>query len=173
MLFRSNKPTIISHSFGGRITTLIAGLYKLKLDKLIMIDVAPIKPRKSIFTLFKQSIYKLLKKISFILPKKIKKKYLNKLINIFGSKDYKDIDINMRQTFKNIVNEDLKKYLKNIDNETLIIWGENDLYTPLNDGKIINKEIKNSALIVIPNSYHFPYLDYPILVYNIIKEFLK
>lgn len=167
------KPTIISHSFGGRIATLIAGYYKLKINKLIMIDVAPIKHRKSIFKLIKQYIYKFLNKLSFILPNKLKKKYLQKLINIFGSSDYKNISVNMRQTFKNIVNEDLKKYLKNINNETLLIWGENDIDTPLSDGKIINKEINNSALIVIPNSGHFSYLDYPILISNIIKEFLK
>ena len=168
-----DNPTIISHSFGGRILTLMSGFYKIKLDKLIMIDVSPIKPRKSLFSLIKQYTYKFLKKISSILPNKIKKKYLQKLINIFGSDDYKNLSINMQNTFKNIVNEDLYKYLKNISNETLIIWGEKDIDTPLIYGKKIKKQIKNSALIVIPNSYHFPYLDYPILIYKIIKEFLK
>ena len=32
------SPIIIAHSFGGRITTLLAGYYKIKIDKLILID---------------------------------------------------------------------------------------------------------------------------------------
>ena len=61
----------------------------------------------------------------------------------------------MQQTFKNIVNEDLTPYLKQINTETLIIWGEQDLDTPLNDAKKINKLIKNSALIIYPNASHY------------------
>lgn len=166
------NPIIISHSFGGRISTLLDGYFNIKINKLIMIDVAPIK-KKSIYLKFKQSIYKLLKKVSFLLPNTYKNKYLNKLLSIFGSTDYKNIPITMRNTFKNIINEDLSKYLKNIKTNTLIIWGLLDKDTPIKHGRIINKKIKDSALITIPNSGHFPYLDYPILINNIIKEFLK
>ena len=42
------NPTIIAHSFGGRITTLLSGYYKLKINKLILIDIASIKPKKTI-----------------------------------------------------------------------------------------------------------------------------
>ena len=79
----------------------------------------------------------------------------------------------MRETFKNIVNEDLKKYLKKINNETLILWGEIDKDTPLKDAYKIKKEIKNSALIILKNATHYSYLNYPILVNNIIYEFIK
>lgn len=167
------NPIIIAHSFGGRISTLLSGYYNIKINKLILMDIAPIKPKKSIYSKIKQTIYKLLKKVSYILPSKYKNKYLNKLISIFGSADYKNIPITMRNTFKNIINEDLSKYLEYINTETLIIWGLLDKSTPLKYGKIINKKINNSILITIPNSYHFPYLDYPILINNIIKEFLK
>lgn len=165
------SPIIIAHSFGGRITTLLAGYYKIKIDKLILIDIASIKPKKTIKQLIKEKTYKLLKKIVNYLPNK---QILNqKLINIFASTDYKNLPKSMQQTFKNIVNEDLTRYLKEIDTETLIIWGEKDLDTPLSDAKKINKLIKNSALIVYPNTTHYSYLQYPTLTNNIIYEFIK
>ena len=165
------NPIIIAHSFGGRITTLLAGYYKIKINKLILIDIASIKPKKNIKQLIKEKIYKLLKKSIKYLPNN--KKLNQKLINIFGSTDYKNLPKSMQQTFKNIVNEDLTPYLKEVNTETLIIWGEQDLDTPLNDARKINKLIKNSALIIYPNASHYSYLQYPILTNNIINEFIK
>ena len=171
--FNIKKPTIIAHSFGGRISTLLSGYYKENIDKLIMIDIAPIKHKKNIFKYLKEKLYKLLKKVKYILPKKLKSKYTKKLLSIFASTDYKSIPINMQKTFQNIVNEDLTKYLKEINQETLIIWGKLDKDTPLKDGYKINKLLKNSAIIIFPKAKHFSYLDYPVLTNKIIKEFLK
>ena len=58
------NPIIIAHSFGGRIATLIAGYYKDRINKLIMIDTSGIKPRKGPIKLLKQYTYKLLRKLS-------------------------------------------------------------------------------------------------------------
>lgn len=167
------NPIIIAHSFGGRITSLLAGYYKIKLDKLILIDIAGIKPKKSIIKRLKSFVYKLLKKLSILIPKRKRNIYLKKVFKYFASSDYKQLDNNMYQTFKNIVNEDLKYTYKNIKQETLIIWGENDDATPLQDGIYINNNIANSELIVYQDAGHFSYLDYPYLTYDIIYEFLK
>ena len=168
-----DNPIIISHSFGGRISIILSGLYKIPIKKMILIDAAGIKHTKKFKLRFKQTIYKLLKKIGMILPKKTKSIYLNKLINIFGSNDFKNLDPNIRKTFIKVINEDLTKYLKNIDTSTLLIWGENDLDTPIDDGKLMNISIEDSGLIIIPNASHFPYLEYPYYITKIILEFLK
>ena len=78
----------------------------------------------------------------------------------------------MYQTFKNVINEDLRYYLPYIDNETLLIWGDKDQDTPLKDAKYMKNHIKDSALIIYPNATHFSYLEYPLLTYNIIEKFL-
>jgi len=168
-----DNPIIISHSFGGRISIILSGLYKLPIKKMILIDAAGIKRKKKFKVRFKQTIYKLLKKLSHILPKRIRKSYLDKLINIFGSTDFKNLDPNIRKTFIKVINEDLTKYLKNINTSCLLIWGENDLDTPLDDGKLMNVNIEDSGLIIIPNASHFPYLEYPYYITKIILEFLK
>ncbi len=167
------NPIIITHSFGGRISTLISGYYKDKVDKLIMIDTAGIKHKKGLFKYLKQLLYKFLKKIKFIIPKRKRSLYLKRLINIFGSSDYKNLDKYMYNSFKNIVNEDLSYYLKCIDVKTLIIWGNLDKDTPLKDGKITQKKIRNSSLVILPKGSHFSYLNYPNLVNKLIEEFLK
>ena len=166
------NPIIIAHSFGGRIASLLITKYKLKINKLLLIDVAGIK-RINLKVLVKQYLYKLLKLLTIIFPKKIRIKLKNKLFQYFSSNDYKNIDNNMRKTFKNIIKENLKKYYKKINIETLIIWGENDKDTPLKDGILLNKLINNSALIVYKKASHYSYLDYPVLTNKIINEYIK
>ena len=166
-------PTIIAHSFGGRIVIDLFKRFKLNINGLILMDIAGIKPKKSIFQRIKLRLYKILKKIGFFLPNKIKNKYLNKLIKIFGSSDYSRLDPNLRKTFINIVNFDQKDDIKYIDKDTLIIWGELDKDVPLKDGYFINKNIKDSGIVVIPGSGHFPYLDKAYFVNSIILEYLK
>lgn len=167
------NPILIGHSFGGRLISLLTTLYKTKYKKLLLIDVAGLKQKINIKLMIKQTTYKLLKKLKYILPKKIKQKYLNFLFNKFASKDYKSLNKNLHKTFQNIVNENLEEYYKNIKLETLILWGEFDNITPLKDGKKINKLIPNSSLIIIKNTKHFPYIEKKYLVSRIIYEYIK
>lgn len=168
-----DNPIIIAHSFGGRIAISLAGKYKLKIRKMILIDAAGIKPKKSLFQKLKQKTYKFLKKLKCFFPKKYKEDYINFLINIFGSSDFKNIDHNIRKTFINIVNTDLREYLKLINSPTLLIWGRKDPDTPLKDAYIMDNNIPDSGLIVLEKAGHFAYLDYPTYINNIIEEFLK
>ena len=167
-----NNPIIIAHSFGGRITALLNTYYKITLNKIILIDVAGIK-RFNLKLMIKKFIYKLLIRLTKLFPKE-KEEYLKeKLFQKYSSADYKNLNINMRNTFKNIINEDLKKYYKNINTETLIIWGEKDEDTPLKDAKLLNKLIKNSGLIIFKNLPHYSYIYNPNKVNKIIEIFIK
>ncbi|MBR3161303.1 MAG: alpha/beta hydrolase [Bacilli bacterium] len=166
------KPNIIAHSFGGRITSILIGKYKIQANRIILIDVAGIK-RKKLKAYLKEKIYKILKKCITFLPSKQREKYRKKLFSFFASSDYKDIPNVMKKTFQNIVKENLIKYYKKIENETLIIWGDKDIDTPLKDGILLKKIIKNSELITYKKAQHFSYLNYPILTLKIIQNFFK
>ncbi len=168
-----NNPLIIAHSFGGRIALLLNGFYNIKIDRMIFLDTAGIRKSKTLKSRFKTYLYKFLKKLNLFIPKKYKNLYLKKLQLKFGSSDYNNLPNNMKETFKNIVNEDLKNYLPFINSEVLLIFGENDLDTPLKDGILMNKKIRNSALITIPSCGHFCYIDEFYLIRNIIYEYLK
>ena len=164
------NPIILGHSFGGRLIILLSTLYRQKFHKIILMDSAGIK-HFSLKKTLKKYLYKFLKKFKFLFHNQ--DKYLHKLLCIFGSSDYQKINPIMQKTFINIVNTNLIKYIKNISSETLIIWGYNDLETPFKDAIKMNKLIHNSYLIPIAQSGHFPYLDYPSLIYNILYEYLK
>lgn len=168
-----NDPVLLGHSFGGRIITVLTGYYNYKFSNIILMDSAGIKPKTTIKKLWHKLSYKLLKKLGKILPKKYKKKYYEKLFNKYASSDYQLLSSNMRKTFQNVVNTDLKNYLKYINSKVLLIWGNNDKDTPVRDAKIMNNSIKNSELIIIDKVGHFPYLERGILIESIIFEQLK
>lgn len=127
-------PIIIGHSFGGRIAILLSSVYKVNIQQMILIDAAGIKPKKTWKQYRRQTLYKGLKKLKYLLPSKIKLRYQKWLLKKFSSSDYQALPPTMMKTFQNIVNEDLTPYLSKIEAETLLIWGEKDLDTPLSDG---------------------------------------
>ena len=167
------NPIIIAHSFGGRIATVLTSVFNIRIDKMIFMDVAGIKPRKNLRNLIREKIYKLKKKLIEIICKKNKEAFLENLRLKYGSADYKCLPKNMLSSFRNIINEDLRKYYNEIKSEVLIIWGAKDQDTPLKDGKYICKNIENSALIVFPEGGHFTYLDYNNEICLIIDSFVK
>ena len=95
--------------------------------------------------------------------------YLKKYI---GSRDYKAASPVMRQTLVNVVNEDLSNYAKEIEEPTLLIWGEYDDEAPVEEARVLEGMMVDAALIVLPGT-HYAYLENIVQVVKIIKEFLK
>lgn len=56
---------------------------------------------------------------------------------------------------------------------TLILWGEDDLLTPLEAGQQLNAAIEGSQLVVVPGTGHRPHLEDPAAVAIFIGEFLN
>lgn len=166
-------PILIGHSFGGRIIIALTGYYQYSFSNIILIDSAGIKPKKNLSQKCRIYLYKFLKKIKKILPKKYRERYQKKLLSIFGSTDYQNLPNKMMQTFRNVVNEDLKPYLKNIKSKTLLLWGNLDEDTPVEDSYIMNRLIPNSENIILDGLTHFSYLQRPLLFNQIIYEQLK
>ncbi len=166
------NPNIIAHSFGGRIAILLSAKYNIAIKNLILIDSAGIKPKMTLKKKFKLKLYKTLQSLANYLPKNIKFEVKTYLFNKFSSSDYQSLDENMRETFKNIVNLDLTNYLSSVKTNTLILWGEKDIDTPLKDGKLMHKKITNSELIIFPNCTHFCYLENTYVIIKIILCFL-
>jgi pimeloyl-ACP methyl ester carboxylesterase len=62
--------------------------------------------------------------------------------------------------------------LKNIKNETLIIWGDQDKSYKLSQIKILEKKIKNSKLVIFKGCAHNVHLEQPNLFNQTVKNFL-
>ncbi len=151
---------IIAHSFGGRVAIKFANRYNESVKKIILVDSAGVKPRFSLKKFIRIKRYKLAKKFRL-------------KTRDYSSSDYKKLSPLMKQTFTNIINEDLSPLLKNIACPTLIIFGKDDKETPLYMAKKLNKKIKDSALIVFENCGHFAYLEDFYRFVAISKSFLK
>ena len=80
---------------------------------------------------------------------------LEEWFNKHASNDYKQATEKMRLTLKKVVNEDLRKDLRKIKAETLLIWGENDTVTPLKIAFKMQKKIPNAGLVRLEGLGHF------------------
>ena len=159
------KPNIVAHSFGGRVALVLASKSPDLFGKIALTGCAGLLPKRK-FSYYKKIIKFKIKKWLVFLHLMNKSKLENS-----GSADYRALSGTMRQTFKNIVNQNLKRNAKKVKNETLLIWGENDAETPIEMGKKLNKCIKNSALIKIKGGSHFCFLEEPVRFALILKYF--
>lgn len=168
------SPTLIGHSFGGRVIMKLVGELGYTPKNIILVDSAGIKPKRRPSYYFKVYSYKVAKNtVKLLFNEQKAEKIISNMRKKRGSSDYINASENMKSVFVKVVNEDLKYTLKNIKVPTLLIWGENDLDTPLKDARIIKKHIKNSGLVVLKGAGHFSYLDnlYEFLI--IVDNFLK
>lgn len=169
---KNNKiknPILIGHSFGGAITAKIAIDKKISLSKIILVDAAAIRHPYSSFQKIKFQLINSLKKI-FPFTQNIYYKIFKLQNSDYAALKNKPI---LRQTFKNVIQEDLTNELSKINTKTLIIWGKNDSSTPLSDGITMQKLIPNSSIKIFKDTSHFSYLDNQQQFINEIKEFIK
>lgn len=151
------RPFLVGHSFGASVIIKYCSNFN-NVKKIILIASAGIR-RKG----YKIILYKAIAKafsIFFSLPlfNLIKSKVRSSFYKIIDSEDYLNAG-DMKETYKKIISEDLQTDIKKIEVATVIIWGENDKITPLADGVLINKLIKNSKLRIIKNAGHFVFID--------------
>ena len=168
------NPILIGHSNGGRIIINAVGRNLVKPKKVVLIDSAGLKPKRSIEYHIKVAVYKFGKMILNLLPnieiiKKLKKDLRNKV----GSSDYKASPIVLKDTMKIILNEDQRPLLKNITVPTLLIWGRLDTATPISDAKEIEKTLPDCGLVEYPYGTHFSYLENIENCKLVLDEFFK
>ncbi len=172
-----NEPFfLLGHSFGGRIAIKFAAQYPEKLEGLILVSSAGIKPETNnnhrAMLIFAKKIRKTFSHFNFYpLARKIFYKYVFKTTDYINSEKIPFL----QETFKNIIDEDLKSQLSKIKSKTLIIWGNKDILTPVSNGYLMKEKIKNSKLEILKNVGHNPYVtDFKILsekISNFIKNF--
>lgn len=156
------NPTLIGHSFGGRVAIVYASMYEV--DRVVLFGSPCVRTKKDLS--FKE---KMLKKAK-TLPGMEKLAELAK--NYIGSEDYKNATPKMREILVKTVNEDLSDYAKKITAPTLLIWGEYDEAAPLEEAKLLEKLLTDGALIVLPGT-HYAYLENLNQVINIINNFME
>ena len=166
------SPILLGHSFGGRVGILFAS--RNKVHKLILVDAAGVKPRRSLRYYYKVYSYKAIKHaLLFFLGKKRGETALNSYRAKVGSSDYSNASPMMRAILSKVVNEDLKSVMPKIACPTLLIWGANDTATPLVDAKIMEKLIPDAGLVSFDGVGHYSFLENPYQFAAVLKSFLS
>lgn len=166
------KAHFIGHSFGGKVSSIIAAEEPNRVNKLVLIDSAGLKPNRGMDYYLKVYSFKIMRWIHNNLPLPNKEKRLENFRQKYGSDDYNDASGIMRKIMVTVVNEDIRSILKDIKSETLLIWGEDDEATPVWMGEVFEKEIQNSGLVVIEGAGHYAYLDDYVTFSKVINIFL-
>ena len=171
-LEKIENPTLLGHSFGGRVGILYAS--RNIVNKLILVDAAGVKPRRSLKYYFKVYTYKLGKKLMpLIYGKERAQQRIDAMRAKRGSSDYNNASPMMRAILSKVVNEDLKDKMPLIKAPTLLIWGENDTATPLRDANIMERLIPNAGLVSFPGCGHYSFLDNPFQFAAVLRSFLN
>lgn len=163
---------LLGHSFGGRVGILLSSRHP-EIRKLVLVDAAGIKPRRSLKYYFKVYSFKLAKRFYYLVFGKEKAEArLNRIRAKRGSSDYAGASPRMRAILSKCVNEDLKHCLPSIKASTLLIWGANDTATPLADAKLMEKAIPDAGLVSFDGCGHYSFLDNPLGFRAVLAEFL-
>ena len=166
------NPILLGHSFGGRVGLLYASRNEVK--KLILVDAAGVKPRRTLKYYVKVYSFKAMKRVlPLLMGKKRGEEMIEKYRGKGGSSDYNSASPKMRAILSKVVNEDLKHVMPNIKCPTLLVWGKNDTATPLRDAQVMEKLIPDAGLVAFDGVGHYSFLENPFQFAAVLKSFLK
>lgn len=158
---RCKGADIIAHSFGARVVFKLLAEDNSYAGKLIITGGAGlVKPRSAAY-IRQVKRYRRVKKL---FPKYAERH--------FGSEEYRSLPPVMKQSYKLIVNEDLRGCVEKINNDTLLIYGRNDKVTPADEeGRIFASLLKNGRLEIMEGT-HFCFSENPKKFNALAIEFL-
>ena len=169
---------LLGHSMGGMIVQEMAKLAGEKILKLICYGTGPRGNIPGRFETIDQSRKKLkinglestahrISKTWFIKGDKAKYFYLCKAAGKQTSLEAADNGLVAMKNWSGVEN------LKNIKNETLIVWGNQDKAYNFNQVETLNNNIPNSDLKIVDGCSHNVHLEKPEEFNIIVEEFLK
>ena len=155
------RSIVMGHSFGGRVAIRYASNHPI--EKLVLFGSPCVRIQKEL-----PLSVKILKKLKTLPGLDA---FGEKMKKYIGSRDYKAASPIMRQTLVQVVNEDLSEYAKQIEEPTLLIWGDHDEEAPLEEAKILEGLLYDGALIVLPGT-HYAYIENLSRVIAILNNFI-
>ena len=168
------KFTLIGHSFGGQIAIQFAVDHPEKLETLILIASAGVRRTPGIAKKLVMAVAKLMSFVLYIIPfKDLRMNVKNALYMLIRRRDYAKTQGIMREVFKKVITQDLTAKFANIRTRTLLIWGEKDELTPVQDAYLMNELIANSKLEIIPGAKHALNFEMPEKLCDFIVSFAK
>jgi pimeloyl-ACP methyl ester carboxylesterase len=164
------QPTIVGHSNGGRIAIRMASTEPARASRLVLVDSAGIRPKRTLRWYRRVGMAKIGKySARFLGPPGERLRTL--LVGRAGSADYLAAGP-MQPTLVKLVNADLRPFMPDIKVPTLLVWGSEDSETPLSAGQEMERLIPNSGLVVLEGAGHYSFLDQSFRFARIVSHFI-
>lgn len=165
------KPfAVVGHSNGGAVAIRGLSHEMIKADKLVLLASAGIrnthKARKKVLRMAAKTA----KLPVALLPKRAQTKIKKHVYKTIGSDLF--VAEHLQETFKRVIEDDIRQEAGKIDIPTLLIYGDNDTATPVEYGQMLAAKLPNSKLEVLAAAGHFVHHDKPAEVTNLILKFL-
>lgn len=162
---------LVGHSFGGRviIKSVSSGIFHPK--KIVFIASAGVADRVTVHNKAFNAIAKVGKVILKPFPGSLYLRLRKELYRVTGG-DYVSTGA-LRDTFIKVINEDLSKDAEKITVPTLLIWGEDDLVTPVTEGKKLHRLIQGSQFTILHGAGHIVHKQKSDEVADLIRKFLS
>ena len=142
---------LLGHSFGGAVAVKIAIDVPQKINELFLVACSCIRKRTALKKVLAK-ISKVVKLFAFLPFYSLIRKAFYKFM--IRKSDYVYTKGIMRETYLKVISEDLSWHLSFIKVPTVIIWGDKDESTPVENAYFINQKISDSKLIIIPDAGH-------------------
>jgi pimeloyl-ACP methyl ester carboxylesterase len=168
------SPVLIGHSFGGRVVIKYVTTGNTDAKAIILSGTPVYLPVKKAKWFLAMVISKIGGFI-FTLPglSNVADTVRGWFYYCIGARDFYRAQGAMRQTFKNVVGEQLKEYIKTIHIPTLLVWGADDIIVPVNIGLRVKQNIPRAKLAIIPNAGHSVVMDEPNIFVSTVVSFLQ
>jgi pimeloyl-ACP methyl ester carboxylesterase len=165
------NPVLIGHSFGGRVAIKLEG--RIRPKAVVLVNSAGIKPKRAASYYLKVYGFKAFRILAGLPGLKwILAEPLAAYRELYSSSDYKQASPIMKQVLSKVVNEDLRAFLPNFEAPVLLVWGDQDTSTPIEDAKLMSEMIPDAGLVVFEGAGHFSYLEQPARFSTIINTFI-
>ena len=166
-----SRAHFVGHSHGGRVSIVIASETPERVERLLLVDAAGIRPKRGARYYRRVAVAKLGRaaaKAGGAPGRRLQERMRARV----ASKDYLDASEAMRATFRAVIAEDMTPRLASIRAPTLLVWGERDDDTPLWMAHRMEELIPDAGLVVLEGAGHYSYADAPGQFRAVARRFL-
>jgi len=168
--YTTQKPIVMGHSMGGAVALRYAEQYPQRVKQLILVDAAGLLEKSAFIkhiaafefgSQLPKVVQQQIEKVNEFSASVVESTTQSNFISHFlQNNDYAwnwlVSDSSNMNAALSLVEEDFSQAVEKIRIPVDIIWGEKDTVAPLRTGKVLNKQMKDARLQIIPDAGHVP-----------------
>ena len=170
----NSQVIVVGHSFGGQTAIQFAVQHPEKVEKLVLIAAAGVRRTPGVFKKLVMVVAKVVSFLLYLVPfGDLRNNIRSALYMLIRRPGYLKAQGIMRNVFKKVITQDLTAKFSKIQTPTLIIWGDKDEMTPIQDAYLTQELIPNSKLEIIPGAKHALNFQAPEVLTQKIIEYIQ